>query len=107
MFGIRNSINPQCYTLGPRMRLSRRWLGLERVARISHQAAPNSESTVTLKALRRNYELQGVTAVTPIPALAGSRTSALGLHSTHSPLWVSLQARRSAARVLPQHPGSW
>ncbi len=73
---------------------SRRWLGRERAARLSHQAAPNCKSAVAPKPWCRNYELQTVTTVTSIPALAGFYAPALGPHATHSPLWVSLQARR-------------
>jgi hypothetical protein len=38
--------------------LSRRWLGFERRARISHQAAPDSKSAEACKALSQSYELQ-------------------------------------------------
>ncbi len=54
---------------------------------------------------KEDYDME----ITVAPQLGAnlSLLSALALHSTHSSLWVSLQARRAAARALRQHPGSW
>jgi hypothetical protein len=89
LFGTMNSINSRWDALRPSMRLSRRWLGLERRARIAHQAPRlySCQATWRIECLHVIEETPRISLVQTtnrnetIPALAVSRTPALRLHS--------------------------